>query len=83
MRRVGIEALTELGLTSLAEQWLRSKLAGVEGGVRGQISVRWGDPGPELVSYAQGHAALLDYASELRVTTEDAAVIVDVTASVP
>ena len=59
VRRVGLEALTELGLTSLAEEWLRSKLAEVEGGARAHVSVRWGDPGPELVSYAQEHAALL------------------------
>jgi nucleotide-binding universal stress UspA family protein len=59
MRRVGIEALSELGLTSLAEEWLKSRLAAVDGGACGRVSVRWGDPGPELVSYAQEHAALL------------------------
>ncbi len=59
VRRVGVEALSELGLTSLAEEWLKSRLAAVEGGARGHVSVRWGDPGPELVSYAQEHAALL------------------------
>ncbi|HST08412.1 MAG TPA: universal stress protein [Gemmatimonadaceae bacterium] len=51
VRRVGIEALGELGLTSLADQWLNSRLAAVHGSAGGRVSIRWGDPGPELVSY--------------------------------
>jgi len=51
--------LDAAGVTSLADEWVKSRLAVVEGGSRGRVSIRWGDPGPELVSCAQDGSALL------------------------
>ena len=55
----GYLRLSELDVTALAHEWVRSRLAAVEGGSQARASIRWGDPGPELVSHAQDHAALL------------------------
>lgn len=58
-RAIGIEALGDEGLISLAEEWLESHVAGVRNEIRSEAVVRSGDPGPELVAHAQQRGASL------------------------